>query len=221
MKILLVVATRNEVEPFLVSYPQTLSDYHSVGKNKIKVLVTAPGILATSVNLCLSLSENKPDLVMNVGICGAINRHLVLGDVIRIDTEALGDFGAESPDGFISAADLGLLKTDEFPFERGQIRADGNELLSGLTKLKSQQGITVQKVHGNADSIINLLNSFPNANVESMEGAAVFYASKKNAVPCCQVRSISNYVETRNREKWNVPLAIKTLNDFLFGVFSV
>jgi futalosine hydrolase len=221
MKILLVVATQNEVEPFLLSYPQTLNDYHSVGSNEIKVLVTSPGILATSVNLCLSLHAQMPDLVMNVGICGAINRDLVLGEVIRIDSEALGDFGAESKDGFIPAENLGLINSDEYPFNKGKIYADGNDLLDGLKQLKSQHGITVQKVHGDVNSISTLLTYFPEAEVESMEGAAVFYASKKLAIPCCQVRSISNYVEVRNREKWNIPLAIETLNDFLFRVFSV
>jgi futalosine hydrolase len=31
-------------------------------------------------------------------------------------------------------------------------------------------------------------------------------------VKCLQIRSISNYVELRNKENWNIPLAINNLN---------
>jgi nucleoside phosphorylase len=50
--------------------------------------------------------------------------------------------------------------------------------------------------------------------VESMEGAAFFYACKQMDVPCIQIRVVSNYVEKRNRDNWNIGLAIKNLNTF-------
>jgi futalosine hydrolase len=39
-------------------------------------------------------------------------------------------------------------------------------------------------------------------------------------IPCIQLRSISNYVEPRNRSNWNIPLAIKALNDYLLEHFD-
>ncbi|MNH40683.1 Futalosine hydrolase [compost metagenome] len=60
-------------------------------------------------------------------------------------------------------------------------------------------------------SIAKALKLFP-AEVESMEGAAFFYVCLSEGVKCVQLRSISNYVERRNRESWNIPLAIKNLN---------
>jgi futalosine hydrolase len=33
-------------------------------------------------------------------------------------------------------------------------------------------------------------------------------------VPCIQIRAVSNYVEKRNRDGWNIGLAIKNLNTF-------
>jgi len=33
-------------------------------------------------------------------------------------------------------------------------------------------------------------------------------------VPCMQIRAVSNYVEKRNRDAWQIGLAIKNLNTF-------
>ena len=40
-------------------------------------------------------------------------------------------------------------------------------------------------------------------------------ATAMEQVKFLQIRSISNYVETRNRENWNIPLAIQNLNQVL------
>jgi futalosine hydrolase len=50
--------------------------------------------------------------------------------------------------------------------------------------------------------------------IESMEGAAFFYACRQLNVPCLQIRAVSNYVEKRNRDNWHIGLAIKNLNKF-------
>jgi futalosine hydrolase len=47
-----------------------------------------------------------------------------------------------------------------------------------------------------------------------MEGAAFFYACRQFNIPCLQIRAVSNYVEKRNRDNWDIPLAIKNLNNF-------
>ena len=76
------------------------------------------------------------------------------------------------------------------------------------------KGITVNTVHGNNTSIQKVSFLF-NPDVESMEGAACMMVSKKFGIPCLQIRSISNYVEKRNDEKWNKSLALKNLHDNL------
>jgi futalosine hydrolase len=68
-------------------------------------------------------------------------------------------------------------------------------------------------VHGNEASIYKL-GSRINAQIESMEGAAFFYACRQMEVPCMQIRAVSNYVEKRNRDAWQIGLAIKNLNTF-------
>jgi futalosine hydrolase len=46
-----------------------------------------------------------------------------------------------------------------------------------------------------------------------MEGAAVFKVCNEFFIPCIQIRAISNKVEKRNKENWNMPLAIRNLNN--------
>jgi futalosine hydrolase len=78
--------------------------------------------------------------------------------------------------------------------------------------LRKVNSITVQLVHGNSMSIDKLLAREETTALESMEGAAVFYVSNQYKLPVMQIRSISNYVEPRNRSNWNIELAINNLN---------
>ena len=45
-----------------------------------------------------------------------------------------------------------------------------------------------------------------------MEGATVFKVCEEMKIPCIQIRSISNKIEKRNQENWNLDLAISNLN---------
>jgi futalosine hydrolase len=44
-----------------------------------------------------------------------------------------------------------------------------------------------------------------------MEGAAVFYVCQMEKIPFLQLRAISNRVEKRNRNAWNIPLPLENL----------
>jgi futalosine hydrolase len=83
-----------------------------------------------------------------------------------------------------------------------------------LNPLFHVRGVTVNKVHGNEKSIARITELYQ-PDIESMEGAAFAYACAMHKLPYFQIRAISNYVERRNRESWNIPLAVKNLNDWL------
>jgi futalosine hydrolase len=53
-----------------------------------------------------------------------------------------------------------------------------------------------------------------------MEGAAVFYACLLSGTPFMELRSISNAVEPRNRDAWDLPLAIESLNRVLMEMLQ-
>ena len=48
------------------------------------------------------------------------------------------------------------------------------------------------------------------AQIENMEGAAIFALCAAYGVPCAEIRTISNYT-TDIREQWNIPAALEAL----------
>ena len=91
---------------------------------------------------------------------------------------------------------------------------------TALEKLKKVRGATVNKVLGDENSISKFKNNF-NVDIESMEGAAFMLACEEENVNYIQIRSISNYVERRNKENWDIPLALSNLTDFLINFLNL
>ena len=56
------------------------------------------------------------------------------------------------------------------------------------------------------------------AQVENMEGAALFALCNHYGVPCAQVRAISNYTND-SREQWDIPTALEALGQTLNRLF--
>jgi futalosine hydrolase len=106
---------------------------------------------------------------------------------------------------------LGLGKSNYLP--------KPNPSFTKQRNLKEVKAITVNKVHGNELSILKTIAHF-NPEIESMEGAAFFYACEQSNTSCIQIRAISNFVERRNRETWKIELAVNTLNDTLIHLFD-
>ena len=79
------------------------------------------------------------------------------------------------------------------------------------TQLSKANSITVNTVHGNEESIAAITERLQ-PDIESMEGAGVFQLCEEFNVPCMQIRAISNSVEHRDKNNWNIPLAIHNLN---------
>ncbi len=201
-KILLVAATDFEIAPFVAqsSFP-------------IDVLITGIGQLQTSFGLTKKLTEQSYDFVLQAGIAGAYNRSLSLGSVVEVESENLYDLCIQDKDGYeTDFFDAGFLELNTPPFANKNLTPiPYPNWSSDLQKVSS---ITVNKVHGEANAIQKVMNSY-NPDIENMEGAALFYVCSMLQIPCAQIRSISNYVEPRNRSNWDIPLAIKALNDFL------
>lgn len=188
-RILLVSATEMEM-------PHGLID----GVNK---LVTGVGMVATTHYLTKELATYDYDLVLNIGIAGAFSE-IEIGTVVQVVSERLVELGVEDNGKFIPLDDMKLVDSDEVQFSTEK----------RIGNLKEVKGITVNRVHGSADSIERVRKQF-NPDVESMEGAAVAYVCQQFGVPWVQTRAISNRVEPRNRDAWNIPLAIENLHKFI------
>jgi futalosine hydrolase len=206
MKTLLVAATIFEIKALLAHF--SLPEQHFLESEKFDVLITGVGMTATAFSLGSTLNINKYNLVINLGIAGAFDPNRKLGDLLQVTEEIFSELGAEDDQNFITIDELG--------FGSSRIKAIPAAL---SIPLEPVTGITVNTVHGQTHSI-NKIRERLSPDLESMEGAAVFYACSQLNIPCLQVRAISNYVEPRNKANWNIPLAIKNLNQWAIAFLT-
>lgn len=199
MKLLIVAATKQEVEPlFKEGLELTI---------KPDILITGVGMVATTFHLTKALSAKKYDGAINLGICGSFNRSIKMGEVVNITEDVFSELGAEDGDDFLPLNDIKIAEREDV-FLHAKKEVD----FAGIEGIKKVKGITVNTVHGNEQSIAKVVSRF-HSDVESMEGAAFFYACNQFNIPALQLRAVSNYVEKRNTADWNIPLAIKNLNE--------
>lgn len=213
MKILLVSATSFEIAPllsYLDTHAQKISFFEYVYEgNTIFPLVTGVGMVLTAFNMARFKESRAIDLAINLGIAGAFDHRLQNGQVVEVAKDRFGDIGVEESDGsFTDVHELELLSGDKFPFSDGWIHNK-----KGISTLPQVSSITVNKVHGTHSSIEAITDKY-NAQIESMEGAAFFYAAKALDIDAAQIRAISNKVEARNKDSWEIDRAIKNLNDW-------
>ena len=217
MNILFAAATPFEIQP-LLNYlnKKFIPSGHFAfqkGEMEASVLVTGVGLPLMAYGMGKVLAGKEVHLAINAGIAGALNRGLQIGDVVQVASERFADLGVqEASGGFTDVHELGLIEANEGPFAEGKLV---NEAASQFAFLPAAQGISVNKVHGYPPDIEAIRAKYPEAEVESMEGAAFFYACLSEGIPFLEIRAISNYVEARNRENWDIPLAIERLNGVL------
>lgn len=212
MKLLIVSATNFEILPlldYLKAHFKHQDFKRFFSKNiDIHILITGVGSVHTTFALSTTLAKQSFDLVLNLGIAGAFNRGLEIGQVLQVIKDRFADIGVEEADGsFSDLFDMQLMDWNETPYINGILYAPNSE----HQLLPQASAITVNKVHGTAESIKKIQSKY-SADLESMEGAAVFYVCQQQQVDCLQIRSVSNYVEPRNKDNWNIPLAIDNLN---------
>ena len=220
MNILIVAATHQELKPLFEKYKVSFAENVStinISNHTITALITGVGMVATTFHLTKLLSiNNSYDLAINAGIAGSFFAEINIGEVVNVVDEHFGDIGAEDGEEFSSLFDMGFLKQDDFPFMNGKLVSE----YIFENDLRDVSGLTVNKVHGNEVSIEKAKKKF-NVSIESMEGAAFAYCCAQYEIPWIEIRSISNFIEQRDKNKWNIPLAINNLNDWLIKFIAV
>jgi futalosine hydrolase len=216
MKLLVVAATPMEIMPFLnqlgIDSWQQGEVFKSTVSNGIHldILVTGVGMVATAYWMGRKLNSTYT-FVINAGICGAFNRNIEIGDVVNVVEDTFSELGAQDDQRFLTLSELNLSGTTT---AYNGVNEVDNAVAAAIPKVN---GISVNTVHGNELSIEKVSDKF-HPMVESMEGAAFMMACEFEKVLYMQLRSVSNYVERRNRDNWNIPLAIKNLNKKLLEI---
>jgi futalosine hydrolase len=182
MNVLIAAATKPEITSDRIS--------------NFPILITGAGMVNTAINLTKELNENNYDLVINMGVSGSFSDEIKIGDVVEVIEDCFSEIGFEYGESFSEFSNFDIKTIYK---------------VEGRTSLRKVKGITVNTVHGNEDSIHNIIERL-HPDIESMEGAAVFKVCEEIKVPCIQIRSVSNKIERRNKENWDLDLSISNLN---------
>jgi futalosine hydrolase len=170
-----------------------------------------------SAKVTAFLHKQQVDLAICLGIAGAYPETFSVGEVVYVATERWGDLGIEEKDGsFKDVFEAGLISYDEIPYQHGRFVNPDKDL---VTFLPQANGLTVNKVSGNLNSIQRIREKWA-VEIESMEGAGFFYACLMAKTPFMEIRSISNIVESRDSNTWEIPQAIANAGKVMIEMLS-
>lgn len=219
MNILIVSATEKEILPLKNKLNSTNKSACGIENKDVEFnvdfLVTGIGGAFTIYSLMKKMIDKTYDVFINAGIAGSFNQDIAIGDVVFVQADQFADLGIEDSTGFSTLFEKGFMDKNEFPFTES-ILSNPYDFETGLRKVS---GITVNMTHG-CNNSIDLYKKKFNADIETMEGAAFFYLCLKEGVKFMQIRAISNYVKIREESTWDIPLAVRNLNDKLFEIIE-
>lgn len=210
MKILLAAATYNEINTTAAWLNETRG---AVNGHQADTLITGIGGTATAYALARYFAVKKPDLVIQAGIGGSFKTHLPPESIVFVKEEVFADLGAQENDQLVDIFDLGLAAADEKPFSNRMLINPNVDRWFHYQR-PFVRGATINCISSTVRQTQRIVEKY-DADVESMEGAALHYVCLREEINFIQVRAISNFVGERNKNNWMMKEAIAGLNDFL------
>jgi futalosine hydrolase len=197
MQILIVAATRMELEPFIVNNPAS------------DILITGVGVPSTLFSLQKKLSEKKYDWVIQAGVAGTFSDKFQLESTVIIDKDCFADLGLLEQDVFVPIHQTPLADPNTFPFEKGWL---SNPWISSLhNSLPIASAITVNTA-GSKSQLQQQFIHLYQPEIESMEGAAFHFVCLNMNVKFLQLRTLSNEVGERDKNKWKLNESVNALS---------
>lgn len=219
MRLLVAAATPFELNlfrSFLEREFQLIHENHYCrGNLEIRVCITGVGMMQAAFHLMEDIQAFNPHFCLQVGVAGAFNRDLPLGGLVIVQEELLGDLGAEDNGKYKDMFELDLLNANEKPFVNKKLINTFQDFPLKL-KLPFVTSLSVNMVSGTSETI-KFREEHYGCDIENMEGAAFHYVCLKKKLPFLQVRSISNYVEPRDKSRWKMKEAIENLNNWMIA----
>lgn len=205
-KVLLVVATPIESE--LIK--KFIEKRKSVDI-EFDLCITGIGMINTAFRLGEAFAKKKYDLAINLGIAGAYDGNLEIGDVVQIKEEIIAELGVKTINGFEKLEFIG------FP----NFKKDGLSYYNSITSpyfwkfsIPIVRSLSVNTITG-TDGMAMQRQDFWKAEIENMEGAAFFQSCILSETPFVAFRGISNYVEQRDASKWEIQKASENVQKFV------
>lgn len=174
------------------------------------VLITGIGTAATVYHLTDYLHHNKPSLLIQAGIAGTFDEKIALGSVVAISADRFADLGVQENNQWLDVFDMKLTQSDESPYNNGWLVNPHQRILDS-TNLPQVKSITINEITTSSTRTQQLRDKYAPV-IESMEGAAFHYVCLQKKIPFIQLRTISNYIGERNKDKWQMKQAIQNLS---------
>jgi futalosine hydrolase len=209
--ILVVAATAKEIKPFI-----ELTRTGDI--NNTDILISGIGLTASTYHLAKQVALKKYDLVIQAGVGGCFDLRIPLGAVVAVKQDAIADQSVVELERLKTLFDLNLVPQDQYPYKKGWLINPNKEVLK-KTKLKIVKGISVNQI-STSKQMIKFYRDVFDPVTESMEGAALHYVCITENVPFVQIRSISNYIGERNKQKWDMMNSIVNLNEALIKIIN-
>jgi futalosine hydrolase len=153
----------------------------------------------------LTLADGRYRGVLSFGIGGGFAQPL--GGTVLARRSIAADLGADSPGGFISLDELGFGDSATITVDQRLL----TELRTAIPDAPVGDILTVSTVTGTGERADWMIERYPHAVAESMEGYGVAIAARQAGVPFAELRTISNAVGPRDRESWRIGEALTAL----------
>lgn len=175
--------------------------------------VSGVGMLSSCYSITKLLVEQKPGLIIQVGIAGCFDTNIALGKVVVVKEDVVGDMGVEEDGIFKDLFDMKFVQENEQPFTNRKLMNPWLQQYN-LMQLDEVSAITINEISTRKTRTEQLISKY-NPVVESMEGAALHYACLQTKTPFVQVRAISNYVGERDKKNWKLNQSIANLTNVI------
>ncbi|MEK4353743.1 futalosine hydrolase [Paenibacillus sp. FSL R5-0475] len=180
------------------------------GSDRFHVIAAGAGTAAAAAGTAAALAAGSYGCVISAGIGGGFPGVAPLGSLVVASEMIAADLGAETPEGFRSAAELGFGSVS-VPADHGTVQAVSAALAAAGLTVSTGTVLTVSTATGTAETAAALIARHPGAVAEAMEGHGVAVAAEALGLPVLELRAISNPVGPRDRAAWKIGDAMEAL----------
>ena len=188
----------------------------TLSKQRIALCIGGMGKANAAHAATLLITRFNPEALIIFGIGGAYPASgAAVGELALATEEVAGDEGVITQAGFKDTEYIGipLVKTDttaiynRFPAPEQLLRQAQKSLSKAQTnRVHTGTFVTLSACTGTSARARELESRY-HALCENMEGAAAAQVASLHNVPWLELRGISNLVEDRDLNKWNIPKA--------------
>ena len=190
--------------------------FHRVSIEGVNCIVGQSGIgkVNMAVATTLMMENYAPDVLINAGVGGAIDRDLQIGDVVISDTMVCSDYGR------ITDGEMFVYQPGGDPFPgadetRGyHLSADiKQKITAGLNNEDFKWGtIATGDVFVNCPKHVAWLRDALGASAVAMEGVAMAQVAEKYGVPSLEIRAFSDTAQGDSTVEFDKSLPLAAAN---------